>query len=82
MDILKEYTPQIDRFSIDECFMNFSNMKCFDKSPIEIAEEIRERVYGELGFTVNIGVSNNKLLAKVASDFQTQSSPYPLPMGN
>lgn len=93
VDILKEYTPQIDRFSIDECFMNFSNMKCFDKSPIEIAEEIRERVYGELGFTVNIGVSNNKLLAKVASDFQKpnrvhtlfpweiEEKMWPLPVG-
>jgi len=70
VDILKEYSPQVDRFSIDECFLNFSDMKCFEKDPIQVAHEIRERIYRELGFTVNVGVSENKLLAKVASDFQ------------
>lgn len=78
VNILKDYTPQIDRFSIDECFMNFSNMKCFKKSPLEMAEEIRERVYNELGFTVNIGVSENKLLAKMASDFQKPNKVHTL----
>jgi len=68
--ILKEYTPNIQRFSVDESFLDFSNMENLYPDYMELAETIRERMKQELGFTVNIGVSNNKLLAKVASDFR------------
>ena len=65
--LLREYTPQIQRFSVDESFLEMSHYK--DRY-MEIAEEIKNRIKDELGFTVNIGISNNKLLAKMASDFQ------------
>lgn len=68
--ILQEYTPQIQRFSVDESFLDFSNMEHLYPDYMELAEEIRKRIKNELGFTVNIGISNNKLLAKVASDFK------------
>jgi DNA polymerase-4 len=68
--IFLEYTPQIQRFSVDESFLDFSNMEHLYKDYMELAETIKERVKGELGFTVNIGISSNKLLAKVASDFK------------
>jgi DNA polymerase-4 len=68
-EILQRYTPQIQRFSVDESFLDFSNMEHLYPDYIELAETIRQRIKGELGFTVNIGISNNKLLAKVASDF-------------
>lgn len=67
--IFKEYTPQIQRFSVDESFLDFSNMEHLYPDYRLLAETIKERVKAELGFTVNIGISNNKLLAKVASDF-------------
>lgn len=68
--ILEDYTPVIQRYSIDECFLDFTNMKHIYTDIIKLANDIRERVKRELGFTVNIGISNNKLLAKMASDFK------------
>jgi DNA polymerase IV len=68
--IFREYTPNIQRFSVDECFLDFTNMENLYPDYLELAHEIRERIKKELGFTVSIGVSNNKLLAKVASDLK------------
>jgi DNA polymerase IV len=68
--ILQEYTPTIQRFSVDESFLDFSDMENLYPDYFELANEIRERIKRELGFTVNIGISNNKLLAKVASDLK------------
>ena len=68
--IFHEYTPQIQRFSVDESFLDFSNMENLYPDYMELAETIKDRIKNELGFTVNIGISNNKLLAKVASDFK------------
>jgi DNA polymerase-4 len=69
-EILQQYTPQIQRFSVDESFLDFSNMQHLYPNHMKLAEEIKERIKKELGFTVNIGVSSNKLLAKVSSDFK------------
>lgn len=67
--ILQEYTDKIERFSIDECFMDMTLFLKPNEKLIDKAYEINKRVREELGFTVNIGVANNKLLAKMASDF-------------
>ena len=67
-NLLLEYTDKIERFSIDECFLDMTNYLMKD-SLINKAKEINRRVKKELGFTVNIGVAHNKLLAKMASDF-------------
>lgn len=63
-----EYTDKIERFSIDECFLDMTAHR-MGRDIMEIAQEIRTRVKTELGFTVNIGIAPNKLLAKMASDF-------------
>lgn len=68
--LLSEYTDKIERFSIDECFLDMTNYIPHGKELIDIAYEIKKRVKEELGFTVNIGVAENKLLAKMASDFE------------
>lgn len=68
--LLLEYTDQIERFSIDECFMDMTLFLHPKEKLIDKAYEINKRVKEELGFTVNIGVANNKLLAKMASDFK------------
>jgi DNA polymerase IV len=70
VQIFKEYTPIIQRYSIDECFLDFTNMKNLYPDYIELAYTIKERIKTELGFTVNIGISSNKFLAKMASDFK------------
>ncbi len=66
--LLSEYTDKIERFSIDECFLDMTQYLRND-TLINRAMEINKRVKEELGFTVNVGVSHNKLLAKMASDF-------------
>lgn len=68
--LLLEYTEQIERFSVDECFMDMTLFLHPNEKLIDKAYEINKRVKEELGFTVNIGVANNKLLAKMASDFK------------
>ncbi len=67
-NLLLEYTDKIERFSIDECFLDMTNYLMND-TLLNKAKEINRRIKDELGFTVNVGVANNKLLAKMASDF-------------
>jgi DNA polymerase-4 len=67
--LLLNYTDKIERYSIDECFLDMTEYLMKDTLENK-AKEISKRVKQELGFTVNIGVSNNKLLAKMASDFE------------
>ena len=66
--LLSEYTYKIERFSIDECFLDMTGF-LMNETLLQKAIEINKRVKEELSFTVNIGVSCNKLLAKMASDF-------------
>lgn len=68
--LLREYTPCVEQYSIDEAYMDMSGTLSLHGSPIVVANAIKDRIYRELGFTVNIGVSSNKLLAKMASDFK------------
>lgn len=70
MEILKQYTPDVEQFSIDEAFMDMTGTELLWGDPVTAADRIREQIYRELGFTVNIGISENKLLAKMASDFK------------
>ena len=66
--LLLQYTDKIERFSVDECFLDMTECLMGD-TLLNKAFEINKRVKKELGFTVNVGVAHNKLLAKMASDF-------------
>jgi DNA polymerase-4 len=68
VSILREYSPIIQRFSIDECFLDYTGMEKLFGYPVEAAHVIKNRIRDELGFTVNIGISHNKLLAKMAGE--------------
>lgn len=70
INILKEYSPAVEQYSIDEAFMDMTGMEGLFGEPIQLAHQIKDRIYRELGFTVNIGIANNKLLAKMAGDFK------------
>jgi DNA polymerase-4 len=70
MGFLMTYTPDIEQVSVDECYMDFTGIAHRFSSPSEAANEIREAVHKKFGFTVNIGISVNRLLAKMASDFE------------
>ncbi len=68
--ILMDYSPCVEKSSIDEAFCDMTGMEALFGTPLEAAEKIRTRIREELKFTVNIGISSNKLLAKMASDFK------------
>ncbi len=70
MAILEEYSPDIQKVSIDEAFIDMTETCHLFGKPMEAAEKIKNQIRDELGFTVNVGVSVNKLLAKMASDFE------------
>lgn len=70
MKILREYTPDVEQYSIDEAFMDMTGTERLFGEPLAVADTIRNRIKHELGFTVNIGISDNKMLAKMASDFK------------
>ncbi len=67
---LLTYTDRIERFSIDECFIDFSDLVKDRTSFIKLANQISRDIKQKFGFTVNIGLSTNKILAKMASDFE------------
>lgn len=70
MDILREYSDVVEQFSIDEAFVDMSASCHLFGTPEGTAQKIKDRIRDELGFTVNIGVSDIKMLAKMASDFR------------
>ena len=67
--ICRSYSPVLQQFSIDECFLDMS-FRCGDQNPVEVATRLKDEIKSRLGFTVNVGVGPNKLLAKMASDFE------------
>ena len=93
-EILREYSPLVQRYSIDECFLDYRAMGRNAKNPVDVAFEIKNRIHDELGFTVNVGVSNNKLLAKMAGELrkpnvvetiwpdEVPAKLWPLPVGD
>ena len=70
MNVLREYSDIVEQYSVDEAFVDMTASCHLFGSPEETAEQIKDRIKNELGFTVNIGISSNKLLAKMASDFK------------
>lgn len=70
MDYLSGICPDIEQVSIDECYMNYTPVASNYTSPEAAAHQIKDEVYQKFGFTVNIGISDKKVLAKMASDFK------------
>ncbi len=68
--LLYKYTPDIEIASIDECYLDYTPIKHIYGDPLDFAKKIQSEIYENLGFTVNIGIANNKLCAKMASDFE------------
>jgi DNA polymerase-4 len=70
MEILKEYSPRVEQYSVDEAYCDMTGTMGLYGSAVVAANLVKDRIYSELGFTVNVGISSNKLLAKMASDFK------------
>ncbi len=67
-EFLNSFSPEVQVFSIDECFIRFTDVNKEEALPL--AYRIKEEIKNTFGYTVNIGISNNKLLAKMAGDFE------------
>lgn len=70
MDVCRKYAPVVEKFSIDECFLDMSGTQRLYPNPSAIAMRMKNEIRDTLGFTVNIGIGPNKILAKMASDFE------------
>ena len=70
MSYLKNYSPDQEQLSVDECFLDMTGMKYIYDDLIELAYKIKDEIKTKFGYTVNIGIANNKLCAKMASDFE------------
>lgn len=70
VEILRRFSPVVEQYSIDEAWVDMTGTERLWGPPRLAAEKMREKIWNELGFTVNIGISNNKLLAKMAGDFE------------
>ena len=69
ISICRSYSPVLQQFSIDECFIDMS-FRCGGRDPVAVATQLKDEIKARLGFTVNVGVGSSKLLAKMASDFE------------
>lgn len=92
--IISKYTPDIEVASIDECYIDYGKSMLINGDPIKFAYKLQKEINDTLHFTVNIGIANNKLCAKMASDFEkpnkvhtlfqneVKTKMYPLPVGD
>ena len=76
--MLMEFSPIVEQYSIDEAWVDMTGTERLWGSPRLAAEQMRRRIHEELGFTVNIGISTNKLLAKMAGDFEKPNKVHTL----
>jgi len=70
VEVLRQFSPDVEQYSIDEAWVDMSGTQRLHGSARLAAEKMRERIKQELGFTVNVGISSNKLLAKMAGDLE------------
>ena len=92
MELFRRYAPVVDQYSIDEAFLDMTGTNSLYGEPVAFAHELKDEIRNTLGFTVNIGISSNRLLAKMASDFtkpdrvhtlfpnEIQTKMWPLPV--
>lgn len=78
MNYLHSLTSDIEQVSIDECYLEYTGIAHLYQSPVAAAAHIQTQVLKQFGFTVNIGISSNKLLAKMASDFEKPNKVHTL----
>ncbi|MBR2937816.1 MAG: DNA polymerase IV, partial [Oscillospiraceae bacterium] len=94
VELLRQFSPLVEQYSIDEAWVDMTGTERIFGSPRLAAEKMRERIWNELGFTVNVGISTNKILSKMAGDFEKpnkvhtlfpeemESKMWPLPVRN
>lgn len=78
IELLRKYAPVVEQYSIDEAFCDMTGCEKLYRQPAAFAHSLKDEIYNTLGFTVNIGISTNRLLAKMASDFEKPNKVHTL----
>ncbi len=78
VEMLRQFSPKVEQYSIDEAWVDMTGTQRLFGAPRLAAEQMRKRIWEELGFTVNVGISTNKLLAKMAGDFEKPNKVHTL----
>ena len=78
MSLLKRLFDKVEQYSIDECFVDYTSYKKVYGDEVKFAYKLKDEIYKKFGFTVNIGIGNNKLSAKMASDFEKPNKVHTL----
>ena len=78
VEMLRQFSPAVEQYSIDEAWVDMTGTERLWGPPRLAAEKMRLRIWEELGFTVNVGISSNKLLAKMAGDFEKPNKVHTL----
>jgi len=78
VEMLRQFSPSVEQYSIDEAWVDMTGTERLWGPPRLAAEKLRQRIWEELGFTVNVGISSNKLLAKMAGDFEKPNKVHTL----
>ena len=78
VQMLRQFSPIVEQYSIDEAWVDMTGTERLWGAPRLAAEQMRKRIWEELGFTVNVGISSNKLLAKMAGDFEKPNKVHTL----
>lgn len=78
VEMLRQFSPMVQQYSIDEAWVDMTGTQRIFGAPRLAAEKMRQRILDELGFTVNVGISSNKLLAKMAGDFEKPNKVHTL----
>ena len=76
--MLRQFSPSVEQYSIDEAWVDMTGTRRLHGDPRVAAEKMRRRIWEELGFTVNVGISSNKLLAKMAGDLEKPNKVHTL----
>ena len=78
VEVLRQFSPVVEQYSIDEAWVDMTGTERLFGPPVIAADALRRKVLEELGFTVNVGISSNKLLAKMAGDFEKPNKVHTL----
>ena len=76
--LLNKLFDTVEQYSIDECFVDYSSYRKVYGNEVEFAHKLKDKIYNKFGFTVNVGIGNNKLSAKMASDFEKPNKVHTL----
>ena len=78
MNLLNSLFDKVEQYSVDECFVDYTSYKKIYGNEVKYAYKLKDEIYNKFGFTVNIGIGNNKLSAKMASDFEKPNKVHTL----